>query len=238
MGLKTAWLLVRVFALARVYEIRELAAVIKRIGDTTRRAEVMALIRTTQEAERLAKLNAQAQFTGTPERPKTGALMNAIFSGYVLTKGKRDIASGVVGVKSRKGRRGTRPYGRIHEYGGEIKPVKAKNLWLPLTGPKSRGLPGRFKNLTPSDFVALMGTKDPTARFAIIPGRRGPVAIVSLRRGRGKGKIRDKIIALFALRKSVEMPERPYIRPAIAEALKDHQSRVEIELSAIDKDHA
>lgn len=232
--------------MARIYEIRQLAAVIKRISDNTRLAEIRALIRTTQKAELLAKTNARNNFTGTKIRPKTGALMNAIFSGIELSKNRRDakvsridIVGGVVGVKSRKGRAGTRPYGRIHEYGGTIKPVKAKNLWIPLLGPKSSGLAGRFKNMTPSDFVAAMQSRnDPTARFAIIPGRSNPVAIVTLKRQYKSGKVKSKIIAMFSLRKSVEMPERPYIRPAIAEALAGHQERVENELASLDKDHS
>jgi hypothetical protein len=224
---------------ARIYEIRQLAAVIKRISDNTRLAEIRALIRTTQKAELLAKTNARNNFTGTKIRPKTGALMNAIFSGYEISKNRKDIVGGVVGVKSRKGRSGTRPYGRIHEYGGTIKPVKAKNLWIPLLGPKSSGLAGRFKNMTPSDFVAAMqASNDPTARFAIIPGRSNPVAIVTLKRQYKSGKVKSKIIAMFSLRKSVEMPERPYIRPAIAEALAGHQERVENELASLDKDHS
>jgi hypothetical protein len=210
--------------MARVYEIRELAGVISRIGDTTRRAHIAALIRTVQLGEKLAKINSRNVFKGTRIRPKTGNLMNSIFSGYVLNSSGDDIAEGVVGVRSKKGNAGTRPYGRIHEYGGPIVPRKAKNLWIPLLGPKTTGLASPYRNMSPSDFVDAMK-------------RKGPVAIVSLQRSTKSGKVKQKVIAMFALRQHVEMPERPYVRPAVREALKAHAGHAELELKRLDKDH-
>jgi hypothetical protein len=225
--------------MARIYEIRELAGVISRIGDTTRRAHIAALIRTVQLGEKLAKINSRNVFKGTRIRPKTGNLMNSIFSGYVLNSSGDDIAEGVVGVRSKKGNAGTRPYGRIHEYGGPIVPRKAKNLWIPLLGPKTTGPGSPYRNMSPSDFVDAMKQRqaNAAARFAIIPGRKGPVAIVSMRNRSKARKVKEKVIAMFALRQHVEMPERPYIRPAVREALKAHKGHAELELKRLDKDH-
>jgi hypothetical protein len=222
--------------MAKVYEIRELARVINSIADSTRRAETMALVRTVQEAERMAKVNCRNTFTGTRDRPKTGNLMNSIFSGYILSKSGDEIASGVVGVRSRKGRAGTRPYGRIHEYGGTITPKTTKNLWIPLFGPKSSGILGQYRDMTPSDFVQRMRERGGGSdRFAIIPGATGGKVAIVQRRGSG---VRKSILALFALRKRVDMPERPYIRPAVSEAMKGHKGRVEAELLKADKEHS
>lgn len=185
----------------------------------TRRAAAVALLETTVAAESQAKRGASKTFRGTRDRPKTGNLLNAIFSAFELGTGGK-LAQGFVAVRSNKGNAGTRPYGRIHEYGGTIVPVKAKNLWIPLFGPKTR-LPGDLHNMTPRDFMELK--KNPRGHVggisaAILPGGVAGIAV------KGKG-LRAKFTALFLLRKRVVIPARPYITPAIQAELPKYGAR-------------
>lgn len=85
------------------------------------------------------------------------------------------------------------PYARIHEFGGVVRAKRAKYLTIPL-------------NVNAYRLIRNHGT---TAK---IPGlfRVGN----ALARRRGKGK-RAKLEVLFALKRSVRIPKRPYVRPAL-----------------------
>lgn len=246
----------------KVREIREMGAWIRAISDKTRKATARALLRTAVAATNRAKLNARDAFKGTADRPKTGALLNSIFAGFTMTGqgDDRRIASALVGVRSLKGDRGTRPYGRIHEYGGRIKPVRAKNLWIPQTGPKTSGVESRFRDMSPRDFMAAFlkarktGKSGHTYKTAIrgakgksIFGRRkyqtkamkgtfvilpSGVAGFVQRFGRGKSA-REKFIALFVLRKFVDMPARPYVTPAVEAEFPAFAQRFQEELAKV-----
>jgi len=94
-------------------------------------------------------------------------------------------------------------YARIHEYGGIIKAKRVKYLTVPLNrraeqmliaaGGKIRNIPGLF-------------------RIGRESGTFGGVLAIRT------GKKNAKVVALFALRRSVRMPARPYIRPAVRKA--------------------
>lgn len=209
--------------MAKVMDIRQMAAYITGLKNTVERAAAEAMVWATTKAEGEAKKNAMRVFRGTRERPKSGQLVAAIFSGYEKTK---DGVEGFVGVRSKKGRSGTRPYGRIHEYGGRIKPVRAKRLWLPLTGPKTSGLAGQFKNLTPRDLIQGMrrrGRKraDDEKFFVKTFGDGNGIAGVSRKRGNTV-----RTVLLFALRQQVEMPSRPYVRPAVEKVYGELPERI------------
>lgn len=80
-------------------------------------------------------------------------------------------------------------YAAIHEFGGTIRPKNSKYLAIPLTG-AAKGVPG------PRDYPG-------TLRF--IPGQGGGVLV---------DEAGD---AQYALRTSVTIRARPYLRPAIDE---------------------
>lgn len=241
--------------MAKIYEIRELGAVLRAISGKVRRATARALLRVAVKATTAAKRNARNQFKGTRERPKQGFLLNAIFAGFRMTGSgnSKQIAESAVAVRSKKGRSGTKPYGRIHEYGGTIRPVKANYLWLPLFGPKSTGVVGRFRNMTPRDFVKetkrnargktgfkYRGKKAKGKRprertmkgeFAIIPSAGGqPLASFIQHQGRGKSA-KTLITPLFLLRQKVEMPARPYVTPAVTAEFANFKAVLDFELN-------
>jgi hypothetical protein len=221
--------------MTRVLEIRHLAATIREIRGTLARASTEAVIQTVTNAEAGAKRRAAAQFRGSADRPKRGWLVNAIFAGYETAARGQVLAEGFVAVRSKKGDAGTAPYGRIHEYGGTVKPKKAKWLWIPLFGPGSTGPKAAFRGLSPRDFVAGMIAQrraagaatgrrgGPKGRFGIIERGAGGLAFFSPAGGQG---VRGKMVALFALRKHVTIPARPYVTPAVEAEMKKFGDRM------------
>lgn len=251
----------------KVQDIGKLAEELDGIRGKVRRATARAMLRTANAAAAQAKRNAVATFKGTKDRPKQGFLSNSIFAAYtakgLTVKGDRRIAEVMVAVRAQKGSRGTRPYGRIHEYGGKVMPRNAHNLWIPAFGPKSSGDVGIFKDWTPRDFMKAFLDKSRSrgrlnvkgkgkARRAVLKGRRfwqpepqqkgpygdfafiwkgaGLTAGVVKRSGRGKS-MTQKFIALFFLRKQVEIPARPYVTPAVEAEFPLLKERLDRELS-------
>ncbi len=90
-------------------------------------------------------------------------------------------------------------YALIHEYGGTIEPVTAKYLAVPLTKEaKKIGSPRNMGDLT------------------IIPGRRQKTFVMLDAAG----------VAQYVLVKSVRIPARPYMRPALDEHLKEIETAI------------
>jgi len=194
--------------MAKLLEVRQMAEFIMGLEKPIARAANVALLETVLAAKAKAVRNANENFKGTRDRPKTGNLANAIFEGFEL--GSSEMSTeGFVGVRSKKGSKGTRPYGRIHEFGGTIRPVKAKYLWIPLFGPKSSGQLGRFRNLTPSEFIRMMEEGDAFMRFSMTGN--GWVAVVA---NEWTG---FDVVPVFNLVKEAVMPARPYVMPAVEE---------------------
>lgn len=188
--------------MAKVKTLVEMATYIMGLRDATQRGVNIAILEVVNAAAGEAKRNAVANFSGTADRPKTGNLANAIYAGFQELPGN-PYWQGFVAVRSNKGRAGTRPYGRIHEYGGKIVPRRAKHLWIPIAGPKSSGVLGQFRDMTPTQFFDQGGF--------VLPRPGGGVGLL---------KVGGAIVPLFVLRKQVVIPERPYVRPAVADAVQ------------------
>lgn len=136
--------------------------------------------------------NSKKQFIGRGQRTLTGRLMNSIFWKVGKHEGKDTAFVGTRGI----------PYGRINEMGGKITPKNAKFLWVRSPYAAKKG--SKFKNFTPKDFY--MATKsDPSHYF--YGGSFDTSGTAMYKRGK-------TIEALFFLKKSVWIPERPYLRPA------------------------
>lgn len=226
--------------MATIKDISEMAAYIASLNEPILRSANLSLVKAVNKAENNAKRNVTKTFKGSRDRPKTGQLTAAVFSGYEF-EGRSPAASGFVGVRSKKGSAGTKPYGRIHEYGGIVRPKKAKYLWIPLFGPRSSGVLGRFNNMTPREFVKKMieskkagettfehwggknkaghrDLKKKRAVFSIFRSMNNElIAWYSERTGSGRSA-REKGFALFLLRTKVIIPARPYIGPAVRKA--------------------
>lgn len=100
-------------------------------------------------------------------------------------------------------------YGRIQELGGTVRPVSAKHLAVPVNA---------RKNTTPRDYPDLK----------LIHPKGGDPLLVEPGEG---GRV------MFVLKKSVTLPARPYLRPAVDEHEKEiidaiaENLRIEIENS-------
>jgi phage gpG-like protein len=176
-------------------DIADLARYITSLGTTVERATLKALLATSVSAEGDAKKNSTREFTGRGGRTLGGSLLNNIFGGLEAGQGRfPDI---FVGVR-------TVPYGAIHEFGGTIKPVKAKKLWLPVYA--------NAKKMTPREFITLM--KADPAHYHLFAG------MAAEREG-------DAWTPLFYLRDQVTIPERPYLRPALASAVEKFPAYLE-----------
>jgi len=181
----------------KVKKLTELHRDLMKTKDAFKRASILALISTANRAELIAKKNAKEQFTGRWGRTLSGRLLNSIFHEYGGSSKKPVAYVGTRGIA----------YGRIHEEGGTIVPQNAKFLWQRLPDINKKG--SKFRRLTPFEFYALAKSQsdffyhktDDGKLFAAYAGPR-------------------KIQLLFYLRKKVKIPARPYLNPAVKEAIK------------------
>lgn len=221
--------------MAKVKNIRQMTNYMMRVRNVYLAAHLDTLMRITTDALTETIKNEKKQFTGRNDRRLSGNLMRsttAEFSGnFRSVKNITQLPRGYIVVKT--------PYAAIHEFGGEIKPKRAKNLWIKLAHS------GKFKRMTPTDFfnarkraslrevaqsrLLAKGLTAPSARgskvrrqavleqFEIIPGEKpnSRIAAQIIRTKRGL-----KVKPLFALVKRVNMPSRPYVGPAIKRVLR------------------
>lgn len=178
--------------MATVFDVRKFVDYIKSTSDIIRKATAAAHLAVLQRAEVLAKQNIQRQFTGRNDRRSSGRMLNSTYYGFEQDNG-RDV--GFLAMRDI-------PYARIHEYGGEIEPVNAKHLWIP-----------QYRNagkMTPREFIQEK-MRDPSAYFMNdnVAGKWDNPKSASRR-----------LIPLFFLQDNVIIPERPYLRPAMAEAME------------------
>lgn len=154
------------------------------------------------EAEARAKINA----TGPALHARTERLRGSIHARV------RGSGSGVELRLRAGGRGGNVPYAGVHEYGATIRPRKGQFLAIPLGPARTRAGVSRFAS--PRDVPGLF----------FVPSRSGGVLV---KMGRGKS-----LTAWFALVRSVRIPARPYLRPALL-AVRDRlptilRSRTEV----------
>ncbi len=183
--------------------LNELVKYIRSTKSAIEKAHALSLLQFLSTAEGLAKRNATRQFVGRRGRKLSGRLLNSIFTDVVLPSGGRSLPTGVIGTRGI-------PYGAIHEFGGTIRPVKAKWLWIKQWG----GEADQFRRMTPRQFVGRMKSGD--RRFKIL-GKGSPGKSAVFQESNDSNPIQ-----LFSLADSVTMPARPFIGPAVKEALKTY----------------
>lgn len=168
------------------------------------KAHALAMLEIIQDAERRAKENAKRQFIGRNGRRLTGRLLNAIYSGFTPFRPGQSLPRGFIGTRGI-------PYGRIHEFGGTITPKTARHLWIKQWG----GRADKYRRMTPREFIQAK-EQDPD-RFAILTSKRGGMIAAELEKRRNRP---SNITALFVLKDKVTIPARPYLIPAIEDALE------------------
>ena len=139
--------------------------------------------------ERAAKL----LLTGQPLNVRSGRLRASVQSEVKESEEGWDLA-----LRAGGGARDVR-YARIHELGGVIRPVNAKFLAIPL--PIARTAAGVSRYASPRHVPVPL-------RFARSRGGN-PLLVESSGRNAGR--------PWYVLRKSVRMPARPYLAPALAQ---------------------
>jgi len=174
-----------------------LVGLIRDMAGGIEKAKAKAVMQTTMEAHDFAVRNAKAYFNNTKGRVRTGQLTNSIYQGYDEAKAEGFIASRLV-------------YARILEYGGTIKPVYAKHLWV-----KNHEAGSRFKRMTPREFMSAKQS-DPD-HFSIFKNPHTGRLIAAYNENPGSP---GQAMALFTLRDSVTLKSRPYMLPAAQEAMK------------------
>ena len=200
--------------MAKQRNIRELTKYMMATRSAVIRGHSAAMIELTLDAEKRAKVNAKTQFIGRGERTLTGRLLNSIFSGFTLTQG-RSLPSGFIGTRGI-------PYGRVHEYGDTIRPVKAKHLWVK----NFRGKAKKFKRMTPKEwftqFKSSVGSsgsagsgKNAKQKFQFGFNRAGEPYAAGVN---NKGEFTP----LFFLKDEVKIPARPYLTPAVRDAMANY----------------
>lgn len=175
-----------------VKNLSELFEYVKTLGEVSERAATLAVIETGQYAHVEAINNARKQFTGRNGRTLSGALQNSIYAEYEIPPGEKipELHLGTKGI----------PYGRIHELGGEIKPVKAEKLWIPNYKYAGRMTPKEFMNLR----------KQNPKQYTLTPDIAGIVV--------NPEDSNSDIKPLFMRVDHVTMPARPYLTPAMQKA--------------------
>lgn len=197
--------------MGKVRPLSQFLTAIKRTQSLAVKAHGLALVATTQDAERFAKLHYKRQFPGSSPRggyTKSGRLLNAIYSDYDAPNLRSFV--GVKGV----------PYGAIHEYGGKIVPKKAKFLWQPSAEKNQKG--SKYRRMTPGEFYKR--SREPRwgqigQNYVFWKTKTGSTIAAVFEK---VGKYKERFTPLFFLRKKVTIPARPYIAPGIQQAIKGY----------------
>lgn len=172
---------------------------IRAAGETRLQAALRREMATTVED---AVGRAKDRLGGDVLMVRTGNLRRSI-TGEVV----RADASGVEGVVMAGGGPRSVRYAAIHEYGGIIRPTKAKALAIPLQRAKTASGVGRYASPRQVQGLALLWPKGSPRGWLV------------------KRKKRSTEF-WFMLVRRVVIPERPYVRPSVREAVTGLRSRV------------
>lgn len=177
-------------------------------GLTERLAEVQRVLRIGMKKEitRAALLGERAAkllLTGPSLNVRSGRLRGSVRS-EVIDDGSSGWA---IALRAGGGAKDVR-YAAIHEYGGTIRPINGKYLAIPL--PIARTAAGVSRYKSPRD----MGNK---LRFAM--SNNGNPLLVEAK-GPNAGR------PWYVLRRSVVMPARPYLAPAMAQVEAGLEARL------------
>lgn len=161
-----------------------------------------SLLETMQIAERKARQNIRTNFKGKHKDASkqdyqytlSGALFNSVYSRF------EDHPREPTGVLGSKGV----VYARIHELGGTIKNKNWKYLWLRQKATIEKG--SMFRRLKPAEFWELAQVDSDYFYY-----QKNGKLFAAVKTWGG-------VVNLFNLRKKVEIPARPYLRPALVSA--------------------
>lgn len=182
--------------------LRQYSTYLNKLKDALLVGHGLALISIAQQAELLAKKNVTKNFTGRSGRKLSGRLLNSIFTRFETNRGAIKYYQAYVGS------RGT-PYAAIHEFGGKITPKKAKALWL-----KNYEVPSKYRRITPTEFFNKKNSRQANGVKYRMTIKNGKLTTAGVEEN-------GNYLPLFFMRDFVNIPERPYLRPAVKDATKN-----------------
>ena len=184
-------------------DIAQFSNLIRSTSLLMQKAKYQGILTVTEQAAHDARINSTKQFTGRREYTLSGRLLNSIKSRY---ERKGDDISSYVGSYGI-------PYASIHEHGGIIKPKNWKYLWMRLPATTVKG--SEWRRLAPYEFYKRAKAKVPGYYYA--KSKKGNTWAMYDEDPEDD----EPGTPLFWLRKSVKMPKRPFLKPAIVIAKKD-----------------
>lgn len=146
--------------------------------------------RAALRSEGAAKRNATTTLSA-----RSGRLRSSIMA--VVTTGSTDFTL-TLSAGARQG--ANVRYAKIHEVGGVVRPIKAKYLAIPV-GP-ARTAAGVSRYASP---------RDAPVELRFVQSLKGQPLLVEQRGKKGR------VIVWYVLRRSVTIPARPYLQPALIE---------------------
>jgi phage gpG-like protein len=179
--------------------MQEFSEYIKKTSNVLRLASAYALLEIGQKAELYAKQNIKEKFGGRNNYTLSGGLLNSIFNRFTTKAGKSIAIIGSKGV----------PYARIHEFGGIIKPVNAKYLWMRTPEANAKGIDDR--RMRPKDFYKQHKAGDKTLFYD-----RNENGLFAMREQAGDD------LPIFQLIKRAKIPKIEYLKPAVMKASDDY----------------
>ena len=150
-------------------------------------------------------VNAARAFYDQVLKSRTGGLKGSIQPGEYVETNTQISGSVVAGG-------GPEMYARIHEYGGTINAKNVQNLTIPLDAAMTPMGVGRFSARQVISDPSQFGFTGTFFRHGVLFGQLG----IEKKRA-AKGATIGGVVPLFVLKPSVTLPERSFMRPALAQ---------------------
>ena len=164
-------------------------------------AEIGKVIaRAALRSEGAAKRNATSTV-----HARSGRLRSSIMA--VVTTGPTDFTL-TLSAGARQG--ANVRYAKIHEMGGTVRPIKAKYLAIPVGPAKTAAGVARYAS-----------PRDAPVELRFVQSLKGQPLLVEQRGKKGR------VIVWYVLRRSVTIPARPYLQPALIEGTNPVPSELE-----------
>ena len=186
-----------------VIDANDRARINKMLSSETAQKIGRVMFKAFQQAGALVEGQLKENVAGNILKVRSSRLMNSIGS-RVEVKGDQVVAT--IGSGARMGE--PVPYSRIHEVGGTIRPKKGKYLTIPTDNARTLGGDGKAgftaKNLFNGGISGFTG--------GVIIGK----TIFGIMQGR-----KNKLLPLFTLVKSVDIPARRYLSKSLEQKEKE-----------------
>lgn len=196
----------------RISTIKDFKSLIRDSKGAVIKGHTIALIETGQEARRLALINIKNNFSQGDDktgRKRTGGLTSHGNPNVIIESSPSQLPKVFLAMRGI-------PYAAIHEFGDTVTPNPPnKNLWVKIDYRTP------YRRLTPREFINKKKTRvrqgAGAKSWSIFRSKKGNLIAAEVRTFK---TVPARVRPLFVLKKSVTIPDRPYLRPAAEEAGK------------------